>query len=141
MVELVYLFFLALAGTGRLLRLLDGMVVAFDNRVGGGDVIAFARFEKEGGTGVACSASAVVELIVLSCFTAMRPLPAAAAADGNIRSPPCTVLVSFYCNSRRGAKKGNWPKYQSAKIENQGKICCESKKNECGKSYRYKLMV
>jgi len=88
MVELVYLFFLALAGTGRLLRLLDGMVVAFDNRVGGGVVIAF---EKEGGTGVACSASAVVELIVLSCFTAMRPLPAAAAADGNIRSH------SLYC--------------------------------------------
>ena len=93
MVELVYLFFLALAGTGRLLRLLDGMVVAFDNRVGGGVVIAFARFEKDGGTGVACSASAVVELIVLSCFTAMRPLPAAAAADGNIRSH------SLYCPS------------------------------------------
>ena len=93
MVELVYLFFLALAGTVRLLRLLDGMVVAFDNRVGGGVVIAF---EKDGGTGVACSASAVVELIVLSCFTAMRPLPAAAAADGNIRS--------HYCNSRPGAK-------------------------------------
>ena len=48
MVELVNLFFLALAGTGRLLRLLDGMVVAFGNRVGGGDVI----FEKDGGTGV-----------------------------------------------------------------------------------------
>ena len=124
MVELVYLFFLALAGTGRLLRLLDGMVVAFDNRVGGGVVIAF---EKDGGTGVvACSASAVVELIVLSCFTAMRPLPAAAAADGNIRSPPCTVLVFFYCNSRRGAKKGNWPKLKIAKIK--GKYAASQKR-------------
>ena len=93
MVELVNLFFLALAGTGRLLRLLDGMVVAFGNRVGGGDVI----FEKDGGTGVAGSAGAVVErgssealMAVLSCFTAMRPLPAAAAADGNIRSQVAT---------------------------------------------------
>ena len=133
MVELVYLFFLALAGMGRLLRLLDGMVVAFGNRVGGGVVIAF---EKEGGTGVACSASAVVELIVLSCFTAMRPLPAAAAADGNIRSHSLYCPSrSFYCNSRRICKKVRVCK-------NKGKKCSSLQKNiECGRVNGIELMV